>query len=207
MSLAPLLHHPSGGRYESSAPGERSPGGYGWAGGGFGRPDQANQLLLLVIVKEAKDKVKSSSFFLRLARMTTTNGFEAFTRLTPAPDVQIDRAKFSTVTRLLALRVPKVSTLRLPFFWQPPRPNTTKSSLLPRRSPAFRCRHESLTGPIVHRVAGQVPAVDEGAEGTGAGPAAAPLRHERPRGASCENNCILHFVVGGEKNKRTSSIK
>jgi len=48
-------------------------------------------------------------------------GFEAFTRLSPAPDVQIDKAKFSTVQRLLALRVPKVSTL-LPFLVASRRP-------------------------------------------------------------------------------------
>ena len=43
--------------------------------------------------------------------MKTKNGFDAFTHLSPAPDVQIEKERFSEVRRVLALRVPKVSTL------------------------------------------------------------------------------------------------
>jgi hypothetical protein len=35
---------------------------------------------------------------------------EAFTRLTPAPEVTLDKEKYAITLHLLALRVPKVST-------------------------------------------------------------------------------------------------
>jgi len=35
---------------------------------------------------------------------------EAFTRLTPAPEVALDKEEFAITLHLLALRVPKVST-------------------------------------------------------------------------------------------------
>lgn len=124
---------------------------------------------------------------------STKGGFEAFTRLTPAPDVQIDKEKYSQTLRLLALRVPKVSTLVLFVFL---RSNHNPSRRLspfvhlhiPRCGggvvPRVSCVVECLTDSIVHpALAGQVSVGDEGAEGTGAGHAPASLSHERPRGA------------------------
>lgn len=125
----------------------------------------------------------------------TKSSFEAFTRLKPAPDVQIDKEKFSTVLRLTALRVPKVSTrcflfthfLVLPAKVRFRAPHTNPTSLLPPplgRSPRFVVGSTPESdGPIMHRVAGQVPVRDEGAEGTRARHAQASLRHERPAGA------------------------
>lgn len=119
--------------------------------------------------------------------MKTKNGFDAFTHLSPAPDVQIEKERFSEVRRVLALRVPKVSTLSCyaaSFFFVSRRSHRVfpplASSLFLRQVPEYVSR---FVGPLFHRITGKVSVLDERPESDGPEHSKAPLRAERPRGA------------------------